>query len=370
MCKALTIDCRFSLRLVCYPPPFFSCVSNTRGTEGQLSRILNPVLTPVTHPLLPGVAAPGQLSFAQVQQALHLLGQLPKKRFFLFGSPIKASQSPLIHNTGFKTLGLPHFYDRYETTVVDEILSKIIRSPDFGGASVTIPLKLDVIPLLDSVSEHAKHIGAVNTIIPRISEVTGQTLLAGDNTDWLAIRDLATRSLSGARISSTASSLVIGAGGTCRAAVYTLHKMGFKIIYVFNRTPANIVKIIDSFPKDYNIVPLTSFDSFPLGPPQVVISTVPASATTTSKLDLLAGVDAIYLPETILQMEPAGVVVDLAYKPRRTPLVELADSKGWTYVTGIELLLQQAYHQFELWTGKRAPQQIIAQTVMPVYNAS
>lgn len=343
------------------------CLS--RGTDGQLSRILNPVFTPVTHPLLPGIAAPGQLSYAQVQQALHLLGQIPKKSFYLFGMPIAHSQSPLIHNTGFKALGLPHYYDRYETNVVDEHVKQLIRAPDFGGASVTIPLKLDVIPLLDHVSEHAKQIGAVNTIIPSKCASSGQAVLTGDNTDWLAIRDLASRSLP-AKISRTSSSLVIGAGGTCRAAVYALHQMGFNIIYIFNRTPANIVKIIDSFPKEFNIVPLTSFDNFPLGPPSVVVSAVPAQATTVSKLAFAAGQDSIYLPESILSLEPAGVVVDMAYKPRITPLVELAQSKGWTCVTGIEILLQQAYHQFRLWTGKRAPEAAISEVVMHAYNSA
>jgi pentafunctional AROM polypeptide len=344
---------------------------------------LNPVFTPVTHPLLPGIAAPGQLCYAEVQQGLALMGQVSKKRFFLFGSPVKASQSPLIHNTGFKTLGLPHFYDRHETPVIDETIKELIRADDFGGASVTIPLKLDIIALLDHVTEHAKHIGAVNTIIPSKSKRSGQTVLTGDNTDWLAICDLAGRKLqlpgadlagisSSGRVAvdRTSSSLVIGAGGTCRAAVYALHQMGFNIIYVYNRTPANIVKIINSFPNDFNIVPLTSFDSFPLGPPTVIVSTVPAAATTTSKLEYATGLDAIFLPESILQKEPAGVVVDMAYKPRRTPLVEMAEPKGWTCVTGIELLLQQAYHQFSRWTGKKAPESTIAETVMPVYNSS
>lgn len=287
-----------------------------------------------------------------------------------------ASQSPLIHNTGFKTLGMPHFYDKYETGHVDEHLKQLIRASDFGGASVTIPLKLDVIPLLDNVSDHAKHIGAVNTIIPSLSEVTGQTVLTGDNTDWLAMVDLIRRNLSflPGTVSSTGeaepSSLVIGAGGTSRAAIYALHQLGFKIIYVFNRTPANIVKVIDTFPKHYNIVPLVSFDSFPLGSPSVVVSTTPPSGTTTSKLAIAAGADSIYLPESILAKEPAGVVVDMAYKPRLTPLVEMADSKGWARVTGIEILLQQAFHQFHLWTGKKAPETVITETVMPVYNSS
>lgn len=352
----------------------------SRGADGQLSRILNPVFTPVTHPNLPGKAAPGQLSYAEVQHGLHLLGQIPKKQFWLFGSPIFASKSPLIHNTGFATLGLPHTYGRYETATVTEHLKELIRSPDFGGASVTIPLKLDVIPLVDELSECGRLIGAVNTIIPSTDAGTGKTLLKADNTDWLAIRDLASRALAASRglaevnvadLDKVPASLVIGAGGTCRAAVYALHQMGFKIIYVYNRTPANIVKIIDAFPKEYNIVPLTSLDadSFPLGAPLAVVSTVPASSTTTSKLEIAAGISSLYLPESLLSKEPAGVVVDMAYKPHKTPLIELAESKGWRTVAGIEILLQQAFHQFRLWTGKKAPEKEITDKVMPAYFA-
>jgi pentafunctional AROM polypeptide len=347
-----------------------------RGTEGQLSRILNPVFTPVTHPRMPGKAAPGQLSYAEVQKALYLMGQTEKKAFWLFGSPISASKSPMIHNTGFETLGLPHHYDRYETDVVTQRLKDLIRAPDFGGASVTIPLKLDVIPLLDSLSEHAQKIGAINTIIPTKDATTGKVLLSAENTDWLAIRDLTSRRLAAAYgapafdhtlLDAASSSLVIGAGGTCRAAVYALHQLGFKIIYVYNRTPANIVKIIDAFPKDYNIVPLTSLDSFPLGAPSAIVSTIPASFTTTSKLDLATGTGT-YLPESLLAREPAGVVVDMSYKPNKTPLIQMAESKGWSSIAGIEILLQQAYHQFRLWTGKTAPEAEIAERVMHAYN--
>lgn len=107
------------------------------GLDGQLSRMLNPVFSPCTHGALPTPSAPGQLTFAQMQRGLHLMGKLPAKKFFLFGTPISASKSPLLHNTAFETLGLPHNYSRFETETVDDRLREIIRSPYFGGASVT-----------------------------------------------------------------------------------------------------------------------------------------------------------------------------------------------------------------------------------------
>ena len=88
------------------------------GVEGQMSRVLNDTFSPVTHPLLPVKAAPGQLSFRQIQKALHLLGLLPTRQFYLFGTPIAYSMSPALHNTGFEVLGLPHTYNLLETTEI------------------------------------------------------------------------------------------------------------------------------------------------------------------------------------------------------------------------------------------------------------
>ncbi|KAG9014199.1 3-dehydroquinate dehydratase (3-dehydroquinase) [Tulasnella sp. 427] len=106
------------------------------GAEGQLFRILNSNFSPVSIRCCLLKAAPGQLSFAQIQAALHLVGQLPAKQFYLF----KAAE---VNSDGVKA---------------------VLSSPDFGGASVTIPCKLDIIQLLDGgVSDDASVIGAVNT---------------------------------------------------------------------------------------------------------------------------------------------------------------------------------------------------------------
>jgi pentafunctional AROM polypeptide len=69
------------------------------GRKGQLSRILNSFMTPVSHPALPFKAAPGQLSAAEIRQGLALMGEIEPKKFYLFGKPIAASRSPALHNT-------------------------------------------------------------------------------------------------------------------------------------------------------------------------------------------------------------------------------------------------------------------------------
>ncbi|KAE8538060.1 pentafunctional AROM polypeptide [Cryptococcus gattii VGV] len=327
------------------------------GAAGQLSRVLNPILTPVTHDALPSRAAPGQLTAREILQARALIGFLPAKKFVLFGSPIAHSVSPLLHNTGFATLGLPHNYGLHESEKVDQDVLEVIRSPDFGGASVTIPLKLDIIPHLDSVSEDAKIIGAVNTVIPRGGK------LHGENTDWQAIRQAAAQNLNAGVLSDGSSTaLVIGAGGTCRAAIYAMHKLRFKTIYLFNRTPENAAKVKASFPESYNIIVVTSL---PLPEaPAVVVSTVPGNSLT---LDTSS--EGIYFPSEVLS-RPNGVAIDLAYKPHMTALLQAAEKKeGWKVVPGVEILCLQGFRQFEEWTGKRAPEKKMRNAVLEKYFA-
>jgi len=334
------------------------------GVAGQMSRILNSTFSPVTHPLLPNKAAPGQLSFKEIQAALSLVGQLPPQKYYLFGTPISHSMSPTIHNTGFETLGLPHKYELLETKEVNEQIKATITAPEFGGASVTIPFKLDVIPLLDSLSPEAKMIGAVNTIIP-VAKPDGLRTLHGDNTDWRGIREAILSRLP-TRVTKPDAGLVIGAGGTSRAAIHALQTLGTKKIYLFNRTRSSAQVLVDAFP-DAKIELVENLGSWSGSPPTIVISTVPASATATEQ----GVIGSVYLPESIFGAH-SGIVVDMAYKPAETPLLSLAKTvgRGWQSVRGVEVLLEQGYVQFELWTGRRAPKRVIAETVLRKYESS
>ncbi|CAG8560014.1 38662_t:CDS:2 [Gigaspora margarita] len=318
------------------------------GAEGQLSRVLNEFLTPVTHPLLPSKAAPGQLSVSEIHQALHLIGQLPKKNFYLFGTPISHSMSPVIHNTGFETLGLPHYYDLFETENIENV-KPILQDLQFGGASVTIPHKINIMKYLDHISEHAKLIGAVNTIIVE-NDLNGNRKLIGDNTDWLGIFHLVKPLL---RIGSSSSGLIIGAGGTSRAGLYALHQLGISTIYIYNRTSEKISDLASQFPT-YGIIPLTSLSQTLTQPPQIIISAIPA----TSNLEF---------PDEIFQFN-RGIIVEMAYKPRRTNLLKKGEEKGWIGIEGIQLLIEQGIHQFERWTGKNAPRNIIEEITLKKYK--
>lgn len=339
------------------------------GAAGQMSRILNPTLSLITHPSMPFPGAPGQLSFAQVQQARTLLGLQSKKKFALFGKPIAHSLSPRLHNTGYKTLGLPHTYERFETDAITEAVKTYIRSADFGGASVTIPLKLDIMPLLDELTPEAQIIGAVNTIIP-YRDASGKMLkLVGDNTDWLAIHALCAQSLTASTVANVdaatkaapLTSLVIGAGGSARAALYAAHKLGSAKIYLFNRTKANAEKLASDVPASWNVEVISSLSQPVSSPPRVIVSNVPADGTGIEGTDSAA---AVLLPSSLLSHPLGGVAVDMSYKPHHTPLMELVrqhNTSGkttqWAGVPGFTILLEQGCRQFELWTGRRAPRQ-------------
>ncbi|KAN0059969.1 hypothetical protein ACQY0O_007942 [Thecaphora frezii] len=337
------------------------------GEAGQLSRIVNPVFSPITHSLMPSKAAPGQLTFAQIQQALHLMGQLPARKFALFGQPIAHSLSPTLQSKGFEVLSLPHRYERFETAELTPEVEAFIRSPDFGGASVTIPHKVGIFKFLDEVSEDAKAIGAVNTIIP-IRDAHGEVkALRGDNTDWIAIRTLAARSLSPPQLAlPTLTALVIGAGGSARAALFAMHKLGAKTILLFNRTAANAEKLQAEVPREWNVQVVDQLDALPQ-PPSIVVSNVPAEGTALEA----SGGAGIVLPSNLLANEQGGVAIDMSYKPHHTPLLELAKRANaarvaehgviqakrtaWIAIPGLAILLEQGCHQFERWTGRRAP---------------
>lgn len=151
------------------------------GDAGSYSRVLNERFTPVTHNML-SAAAPGQLTVEQLMEQREKDGLISMKNYYLFGSPIQHSLSPAMHNGGYKALLLPHQYDLCEQDSIEPYMSKI-KDSTFGGASVTIPHKEAIIPMLDEVIGAAATIGAVNTIV---KGKDGK--LRGYNTDYLGIK--------------------------------------------------------------------------------------------------------------------------------------------------------------------------------------
>ncbi|KNC87071.1 hypothetical protein SARC_00815 [Sphaeroforma arctica JP610] len=328
--RATELDDVYTLRSMLSKLPFSAEDTNiialAMGKNGTLSRALNTFLTPVTHKALPLIAAPGQLCVDEIHTLRTLIGMLPARKFYLLGSPISKSPSPLIHNTAFAKLGLLSKYALHESDDI-KVAVKVFEEAAFGGCSVTIPHKQDIMPYLSELSESAKAIGAVNTVIK-----TEDGKLLGDNTDWLGIK----KSLSACAAAHSIAfppktALVLGAGGTARAACYTLRQMGVADVYIYNRSASKAVTLADQF----GVTAVTELAAIPASI-QCVVSTIPASAEIT-------------LPSEVLQS--VSIVLDAAYLPRRTALLRQAADAGIATVEGVEMLLEQAFCQFELWNG-------------------
>ena len=338
--------------------PHVPTIMMNMGEAGKVSRVNNGFLTPVSHPLLPAKAAPGQLSAAEIRQVLGIIGEIPRQRYFLFGKPIALSRSPALHNALFRLTGSPHTYELLETDDVTAA-AESMRAEDFGGASVTIPLKLDVIPLLEDLDEPAKVIGAVNTILPMRDE-QGKSILRGHNTDWqgmvLALRNAgATSSVSN---STNQAGMVIGAGGTARAAIYALHSMGYSPIFLVGRTESKLAQLVADFPDEYSLRLLCSTDAVLEVPtanrPVVAIGTIPGDApidhTMREVLCAVFELDKGTAHSSAAENE-SKILLEMAYKPAVTSLMQLAQNSGWRTVPGLEALTAQGMYQFELWTG-------------------
>ena len=276
-----------------------------------------------------------------------------ERRFYIFGNNITHSLSPALHNAGFKGCGLPHFYSIKESPNVDNTVEEIIARPDFGGASVTFPHKLQIARLLDSLNEGAVKVGAVNTILVRQGE-HGQRLLVGDNTDWLGIQ----KCIHKANLSELPSSpaLVLGAGGAARAACYALQEDGYPEIFVVNRTRETAEKMASKFPKvKFHVYEtLGEAVSSSSRPFRVVVACVPADDLGEDKV-----------PSALFSEAKFGVLVEMAYRPLVTGMMKVASRyQGWRIYKGIDVLEEQAYSQFELWTGRPAPTEVMREAML------
>ncbi|RFU80170.1 quinate pathway repressor [Trichoderma arundinaceum] len=334
---------------------------------------------------------------------MHILHHL---EFFLVGS-VKNSLSPAMHNAAFQILGMPHVYNTHEAKDLEE-LCVLLSRPNFGGASVSLPLKKDVLTLIQRLSPSAELIGASNTILPvrgwkedlvpsdpRCKEYRHRagpvTMLYGDNTDWIGICACLSRSISPANsVNHETTGLVIGAGGMARAAVYCLLYLGVRNICIFNRT----VSRAQAVRKHYEQV----FGKFSQSKSQCSPQTTESAQSTGLRITVLESIDipwpsnfcqpnivicAIkaydnHLPATRpFTMPPAwmksptgGVIVELAYHTPETPLMrQLREGSypGWSVVDPVEVLFEQACAQWELFTGSRAPRKTMWEACLNQY---
>jgi pentafunctional AROM polypeptide len=321
-------------------------ISLILGEIGQFSRVINFPFTPVTHESLPFKAAPGQLTANEILATRLLTKLLTSQKYCILGHNIAYSVSPEMHNAAFAAVKLPHAYARADVANVEEFIeSDFFKGTAFGGASVTIPHKQAIIPYVDVLSDAAKTIGSVNTLIvgEELGEDEVKRSIYGDNTDWKGIFNPLKRILKG----EGGHALILGAGGTARAAAYAAEKLGLERLY-YNRTPEKAQDLADTF--GGKIVTSLDQDGELAGlDVKAVISTLPAVAN-------------FELPNWMLPAKP--IVFDVNYKPYSTALLQQAESAGCCVVRGSEMLWEQGVGQFELWTGRTAPYKVMKDVVL------
>jgi shikimate-5-dehydrogenase len=270
-----------------------------------------------------------------------------RRDYFIFGYNIAHSLSPTLHNTGFRELGLPHQFSIHETPAVDETVESIISRPDFGGAAVTFPHKLQIGSLLDSISPSAEKVGAVNTIVAR--ETGGTRTLHGDNTDWIGISRCIERRVTFDLKSS--AGLVLGAGGAARAACFALQNLGISDLLIVNRTLSKAEEMAAHFDQTESrcFNNLEEAVRAAKAPVRVIVACVPADDLGKDKI-----------PSELFSSSDTGVLVEMAYRPQVTGMMEAAaDHEGWHICRGIDVLEEQAYEQFQMWTGQPAPKAVM-----------
>ncbi|KAI4721836.1 shikimate-5-dehydrogenase [Aureobasidium sp. EXF-10727] len=277
-----------------------------------------------------------------------LQSALEGSQYYLLGFNIKGSFSPLLHNTGFKLLGLPYTYDLFEVPNVDENVQRLLQDPKVGGLSVTAPHKLEVGKFMDEISEEAKTMGSVNTIIASRASHSNQRRLFGDNTDWLGI----TRCIQGGKVNFVkegTTAVVLGAGGAARAAVYAFIKLGIRNIIVVNRTQERANQLAANFP-DQHIEVVKSLHTL-----------VQRSIDKSLKISVIVGCLPVHVlaeadvPDWLFSNVEKGVLVDMAYGRTTAITANALAATNWTVFDGIDVLQQQAFGQFEAWTGQPAP---------------
>jgi len=260
----------------------------------------------------------------------------------LIGNPVAHSLSPVMHNQAFAAIGYNGVYLAFRVSDPAAAI-KGIKALNFKGVSVTLPHKVAVMEYLDEVDETAARIGAVNTIVNK------QGRLIGYNTDCPGALDaLRTRTtLQGKSVA------LIGAGGAARAIGFGLVAAGGRVT-ILNRSRTTGERLAADLKADF--LPLNAWQPNRY---EILINTTPVGmhpetdATPISKEDLSKDM----------------VVMDIVYNPLKTRLLKEAAAKKCRTINGVVMFVFQGAHQFELWTGQKAPVDVMQNSVLEALKA-
>ncbi len=247
------------------------------------------------------------------------------------------SISPFMHSAAFAAMGLNARYDAFQTGDAAEAV-RMIRRMGLRGASVTIPFKEAVLPLLDGVEEEARTIGAVNTIVHENGRIEGYntdgTGFARDIEEWIGIRGR--------------SFLILGAGGAARAAVFSLIQAGGQP-FIVNRTAERARALADRFGCGWRL-----FGEIGRLRPDCLINTTPVGMFPQMDTSPLAAGELSRFP----------FVLDMIYNPARTRLLREAERAGCAVRSGVGMFVHQGAEQIRLWTGMEPPREAMRKAVL------
>jgi shikimate dehydrogenase len=266
------------------------------------------------------------------------------KRLALLGHPVGHSISPAIHNAAAGHLGLEVRYEAIDVpgdALADAV--RELRSGAFLGANVTIPHKEAILPLLDELSDEARAVGAVNTVVVRQG---GR--LEGHNTDVVGfvqpLQDFGERLAGG-------HGLIFGAGGAARAAAHGMAaRLGMSTITICARSIDRARRLVDEFEGRF---PAVTWSAREIDGCEDAVRSA-ALLVNATPLGLHPNTDATPLQDPRL-LTGDHIVYDMVYRPLLTRLIRDAERSGAVTLTGLEMLLGQAAAAFTLWTGREMP---------------
>ena len=257
----------------------------------------------------------------------------------VLGRPVAHSLSPLLHRAGYRALGLDDWVYGAHDLGADDLAPWVARRDgSWRGLSLTMPLKEAASAVAATVSQTARLTGAVNTLVRR------------DDLGWDA-HNTDVHGLVGAlgHLDHGGSATLLGSGATARSAAVALARLGVTVVRVAARnraTTSEVVALLETLgvraaPVDLEAAPSAGWS---VGSGRLVVSTLPPAAGETAAVQLGAAPDL------------EGVtLLDVVYADWPTPMALAAERAGAVVVSGLEMLVHQAARQFELFTGRPAP---------------
>jgi len=267
----------------------------------------------------------------------------------VIGAPIGHSLSPIIQNAALRAAGLDYVYAALPVRA-DALASAVRGLYDAGiaGFNVTIPFKTAIIPLMDALSEDARRIQAVNTVVVEDGR------LVGHNTDVAGF--LAGFAERGIALTGK-NAVLIGAGGAARAALWGLLRSGVSSVAIGVRSVEKGAALAADFTTDGD-VRAVSFDDAAwiaaCSDADIVVQTTPLGMTPHT--EEMPPVDAAVI-------NPSAVVYDLIYTPAETRFLREARAQGCETINGETMLVAQGAEAFHLWAGVRPDMELMKRTL-------